>query len=64
MKLIFTFTSSSNEFKLFKCNINKWPDLRRDIVENVKMAVQINGKTKRRNLSQKRPNSRRNRSVN
>ena len=49
MKLMLPITPHlSNEvLELLKCkNINKWPDLRRDIVENVKMAVQINGKTR------------------
>ena len=33
--------------ELLKCkNVNKWPDLRRDVIENVKMAIQINGKTR------------------
>ena len=32
---------------LLKCKTtNKWPEIKKDTIENVKMAVQINGKTR------------------
>ena len=49
MKLMLPITPHlSNEvLELLNCkNANKWPEFRRDINENVKMAIQINGKTR------------------
>jgi leucyl-tRNA synthetase len=48
MKLLIPFTPhiAYECLELLKCKKINWPDVRKDIVENISLAVQVNGKTR------------------
>ena len=48
MKLLIPFTPhiAYESLELLKCKKINWPDVRKDLIENINLAVQINGKTR------------------
>jgi leucyl-tRNA synthetase len=64
MKLMIPFTPhlAHECLELLKCNsIDKWPSIKKDILEEIKFAIQVNGKTRdiitiKKNLSEEEVN--------